>query len=150
MTLTDDQRAAISKWIEEGAKLPEIQKRLKDEFDISLTYLETRLLADDLKLSVKEPEEPEKPAEEPAAAAPEEPEAAPAPGKVTATIDQITRPGAMISGRATFSDGEKAEWYLDQTGRLGLNANTPGYRPSQQDVVDFQMELERLARSQGL
>lgn len=150
MTLTDDQRSAIAKWIEEGAKLPDIQKRLKDEYQISLTYLETRLLADDLKLSLKEPEEPEKPAEEPAAAVPEEPEAIPAPGKVTATIDQITRPGAMISGRATFSDGEKAEWYLDQTGRLGLNPNTPGYRPSQQDVMDFQMELERLARSQGL
>ncbi|HEU4679399.1 MAG TPA: hypothetical protein VFS35_07755, partial [Terrimicrobiaceae bacterium] len=71
-------------------------------------------------------------------------------GKVSVTIDQITRPGAMISGRATFSDGQKAEWYLDQTGRLGLNPSTPGYRPSQQDVMDFQVELEKLARSQGL
>lgn len=150
MTLTDEQRSAISKWIEEGAKLPEIQKRLKEEFDISLTYLETRLLADDLKLSVKEPEEPAKPAEEPEASAAPPEEAAPAPGKVSATIDQITRPGAMISGRVTFSDGEQGEWYLDQTGRLGLNANTPGYRPNQQDVMDFQLELERLARSQGL
>ena len=56
----------------------------------------------------------------------------------------------MISGRVTFSDGQKAEWYLDQTGRLGLNASTPGYRPSKQDVMDFQMELERLAQSHGL
>ena len=65
------------------------------------------------------------------------------------TIDQITRPGAMVSGRATFSDGQSAEWSLDQTGRLGLNPSTPGYRPSQQDVMDFQAELEKLARSQG-
>ena len=151
MTLTDDQRAAISKWIEDGAKLPEIQKRLKEEFQISLTYLETRMLADDLKLAVKEPEPPAKPIEPETPAEPVEPEAiADAPGKVTATIDQITKPGAMISGRATFSDGEKAEWYLDQTGRLGLNPSTPGYRPNQQDVIDFQMELERLARTQGL
>lgn len=148
MTLTDDQRAAISRWIEEGAKLPEIQKRLKEEFQISLTYLETRMLADDLKLAVKEPEPPAKPTEPEVPAEPAEPE--PAPGKVTATIDQITKPGSMISGRATFSDGEKAEWYLDQSGRLGLNPNTPGYRPSQQDVMDFQVELERLARTQGL
>ena len=55
----------------------------------------------------------------------------------------------MVSGRATFSDGQNAEWYLDQTGRLGLNPSTPGYRPSQQDVMDFQVELEKLARSQG-
>lgn len=144
MTLTDEQRAAISQWIEAGASLSEIQKRLKEEFQISLTYLEARLLADDLKLA---PKDPERPVEPPVPAAAEVP---PPTGKVTVTIDQITRPGAMISGRATFSDGEKAEWYLDQTGRLGLNASTPGYRPTQQDVADFQMELEKLARSQGL
>lgn len=146
MTLTDEQRTAISQWINQGASLSEIQKRLKEEFQISITYLETRMLADDLKLTFKEPEKaveaPLPPAEEPAAT--------PAPGGVSVTIDQITRPGSIISGRVTFSDGEKAEWYLDQTGRLGLNASTPGYRPNQDDVMTFQMELEKLARSQGL
>ena len=146
MSLTDDQKAAISKWIEDGANLSEIQKRLKEEFHISLTYLETRLLADDLKLALKEPERPIEPPPLPA----QEKTSAATAGKVSVTIDQITRPGAMISGRATFSDGQKAEWYLDQTGRLGLNPSTPGYRPSQQDVMDFQIELEKLARSQGL
>ena len=138
MILTDDQKAAISKWIEAGASLSEIQKRLKEEFQISITYLEARLLADDLKLALKEPERPAEP-EKPALS-----------GKVSVTMDQITRPGAMVSGRVTFSDGQKAEWYLDQTGRLGLNPSTPGYRPGQQDVMDFQVELEKLARSQGL
>jgi hypothetical protein len=146
MILTDDQKAAISKWIEEGANLSEIQKRLKQEFQISLTYLDTRLLADDLKLSIKEPERPPDPKPLP----PAEPETPAPTGKVSVTIDQITRPGAMVSGRVTFSDGQKSEWYLDQTGRLGLNPSTPGYRPSQQDVMDFQVELEKLARSQGL
>jgi hypothetical protein len=145
MSLTEDQRAAISKWIEEGASLSDIQKRLKEEFQISLTYLETRLLADDLKLALKEPERPIEP---PPLPTPDK--AAPSSGgKVSVTIDQITRPGAMVSGRTTFSDGQTAEWYLDQTGRLGLNPSTPGYRPSQQDVMDFQVELEKLARNQG-
>jgi hypothetical protein len=145
MSLTEDQRAAISKWIEKGASLSDIQKRLKEEFQISLTYLETRLLADDLKLALKEPERPIEP---PPLPTPDK--AAPAAsGKVSVTIDQITRPGAMVSGRTTFSDGQTAEWYLDQTGRLGLNPSTPGYRPSQQDVMDFQVELEKLARNQG-
>lgn len=145
MTLTDEQKAAISVWIQAGAGLPEIQKRLKEELGIALTYFETRLLADDLKLQLLEPE---KPAETPK---PEDPlpESA-APGKLALTIDQITRPGAMVSGRVTFSDGEKAEWSLDQTGRLALNPLTPGYRPSQKDVMDFQVELERAARSQGI
>ena len=61
MILTDDQKAAISKWIEAGASLSEIQKRLKEEFQISITYLEARLLADDLKLALKEPERPPEP-----------------------------------------------------------------------------------------
>jgi hypothetical protein len=145
MSLTEDQRAAISKWIEEGASLSDIQKRLKEEFQLSLTYLETRLLADDLKLRLKEPERPVEP---PPLPTPDKPASAPG-NKVSVTIDQITRPGAMVSGRTTFSDGQSAEWYLDQTGRLGLNPSTPGYRPSQQDVMDFQVELEKLARSQG-
>ncbi len=103
MSLTDDQKAAISKWIGDGANLSEIQKRLKEEFQISLTYLETRLLADDLKLALKEPERPVEPPPLPI----QEKTPATTPGKVSVTIDQITRPGAMISGRATFSDGRK-------------------------------------------
>jgi len=146
MTLTDDQKAAISQWIAGGASLSEIQKRLKEEFQISITYLEARLLADDLKLAFKEAERPA----EPKLPEPEPEIPAGGAGKVSVTIDQITRPGAMISGRATFSDGQTAAWYLDQMGRLGLDPSTPGYRPSQQDVMDFQMELEKLARSQGL
>ena len=55
----------------------------------------------------------------------------------------------MISGRVTFSDGEQAGWYMDQTGRLGLDATTPGYRPTEKDVLAFQVELQRLARTQG-
>ena len=110
MSLTEDQRAAISKWIEEGASLPDIQKRLKEEFQISLTYLETRLLADDLKLALKEPERPVEP---PPLSTPDK-AASSASGKVSVTIDQITRPGAMVSGRATFSDGQSAEWSLDR------------------------------------
>jgi len=50
----------------------------------------------------------------------------------------------------TFSDGENAGWYLDPAGRLALDPSTPGYRPSQKDVMDFQIELEKAARSQGL
>ena len=97
MSLTEDQRASISKWIEEGASLSDIQKRLKEEFQLSLTYLETRLLADDLKLRLKEPERPIEPLPLPT---PDKAASAPG-GKVSVTIDQITRPGAMVSGRAT-------------------------------------------------
>jgi hypothetical protein len=38
---------------------------------------------------------------------------------------------------------------LDQMGRLSLNPSKIGYRPTEKDVLAFQMELQRLARSQG-
>lgn len=160
MTLTDAQKAAVATWLADGAGLSDVQRRLREEFQLSLTYLDTRLLVDDLKLKLKEPEPPEpEPTPEPTPAA----EPPPLPGeddgfddlppagggKVNVTIDQITKPSALISGRVTFSDGETAEWYLDQTGRLGLNATTIGYRPSERDVLAFQVELQRLARQQG-
>ncbi len=59
------------------------------------------------------------------------------------------KPGTMISGKVTFSDGENAAWYMDQTGRLGLDPSTIGYRPTERDVLAFQVELQRLARTQG-
>jgi hypothetical protein len=155
MTLTDEQKTAVAGWIEAGAGLSEVQKRLREEFQLPLTYLDTRLLIDDLKMMPKDPEPdlPPKPAEpEPGLpgdeALPLPPDAG-APGKLQVTIDQIMKPGAMISGRVTFSDGEKAAWYMDQTGRLGLDATTLGYRPSEKDVLAFQVELQRLARTQG-
>ncbi len=147
MTISEEQKATISQWIEAGANLPEIQKRLREELGISLTYLETRFLADDLKLELKEPEKPAEPTTDTIKDAAE---STAAPGKIAVTIDQVTRPGSLVSGRVTFTDGEKAEWYLDQSGRLGLNPNTPGYRPSQEDVAAFQVELENAARAQGL
>lgn len=155
MTLTDEQKAAVTGWIESGASLSDVQKRLREEFQVSLTYLDTRLLVDDLKIKLKEPE-PEPKAPEQPAEADFEPEAEilpPAPaagaGSVKVNIDQIVKPGALISGGVTFSDGERAEWYLDQMGRLALNPSKPGYRPTEKDVLAFQVELQRLARTQG-
>jgi hypothetical protein len=61
----------------------------------------------------------------------------------------VVRPGAVVSGTATFSDGEVGEWYLDQMGQLGFNPRTPGYRPSQADVADFQVKLDAALRQAG-
>jgi hypothetical protein len=115
--------------------------------------MEARFLVDDLKLTPKDPEPP-KVVEPPAAAAPLDAKpvppaaasplaGAPAGGKVTVGVDQITRPGAIVSGKVTFSDGQIADWYLDQTGRLGVVPKVPGYKPSAADVQDFQVALQQ-------
>ena len=74
---------------------------------------------------------------------------APPAGGVNVTMDRITKPHALASGKGTFSDGETAEWMLDQTGRLGLVPGKPGYRPSETDVMAFQRELQRVAQGFG-
>ena len=154
MNLTEEQRQRVTAWITQGAKLGEIQDRLAAEFGIKLTYMDTRFLVDDLKLVPKDPERP-KPVELTAAAkpplaaqpVPAEADELPLPpvggGKVSVTVDQITRPGAMVSGKVTFSDSQTADWYLDQTGRLGVVPKQQGYKPAAADVQDFQIALQQ-------
>jgi hypothetical protein len=156
MNLDEAQRSTVSQWIEQGLKLSEIQNKLNTEFGLRLTYMDVRFLIDDLKLKVKdaEPPKPTPTLNAPVAApagAPNEPQPLepladdaqlPAGTRVSVSVDQIARAGAMVSGKVKFSDGKTAEWYLDQYGRLGLAAADKGYRPPEQDVVDFQAELQ--------
>jgi hypothetical protein len=58
------------------------------------------------------------------------------------SVDQLARPGAVVSGKVTFSDGKSADWYLDQMGRLGVVPRDKGYKPSAADVQAFQMQLQ--------
>ena len=66
------------------------------------------------------------------------------------TVDQIARPGTMVSGNVTFSDGQSAGWYLDQTGRLGLAAEDKTYRPPPADIAEFQTLLQNELAKLGL
>ncbi len=150
MKLDEAQRLAVSQWIGGGAKLSEIQNRLAAEFGLKLTYMEARFLVDDLKLTPKDPEPP-KVVEPPAAAAPPlttkpmpaDADAEVLAGNVAITVDQITKPGTVISGKVAFSDGQTADWYLDQTGRLGLVPKQVGYKPTAADVKEFQLALQQ-------
>ncbi len=70
-------------------------------------------------------------------------------GGVRVTVDEITRPGLVVSGKVTFSDGQVAEWGIDQMGRPMLMPKTQGYRPSQGDVIDFQEQLGQVLGRMG-
>ena len=52
------------------------------------------------------------------------------------------RPGTALSGSVKFASGSTADWYIDQTGRLGLE-NLVGNQPTQEDIQQFQVELEK-------
>ena len=150
MNLDETQKKRVKEWIEEGLKLSEIQDKLNSEFGFRMTYMEVRFLIDDLgvKLKDKPVEVPAPPpaatpaaGTTPAGAAPPEEDGL-AGGGVSVTVDQVTRPGSLVSGKVKFSDGKSAEWYLDQMGRLGLAPKEQGYKPSQEDLLEFQTELQ--------
>jgi hypothetical protein len=166
MTLDEAQKQEVAKWIEEGLKLSEIQSKLGSQFGLRMTYMEVRLLVDDLKLTPKDQQRSSSAkqilakdnlAESAQSPAPEELEgplpdtekAVPGTGSVTVTVDRVARPGAVVSGSVTFTDGNTAAWHLDQLGRLGLAAQQQGYRPSQQDLEVFQVELQRELQKMG-
>jgi len=169
MNLDQAQRQQVAKWIEEGLKLSEIQNKLGSEFGVRMTYMEVRFLIDDLKLKPKDKEPPPAPVLPKAASAgagtssPPGKDAAPAPddeadfgeeplpggANVSVSVDQVTRPGALVSGKVSFSDGQSADWYLDQMGRLGVVAKQQGYKPSQADIMAFQTELQNQLAKMG-
>jgi hypothetical protein len=147
MNLDDVQRQKVTAWVQEGLKFAEIQKRLESELGLRMTYLEVRLLVDDLKLKPKDPPAPPKTVPKPEDVL--TPPAAP-PGKVSVTVDQLARPGALVSGKVKFTDGKSAEWILDQAGRLGLVPSQKGYKPPAADLQEFQLALQEELQKQGL
>src|SRR5579871_5588355 len=61
MSLDETQRKKVTGWIAEGLKLSEIQNRLASELGVRMTYMDVRLLVDDLKLTPKDAEPPKPP-----------------------------------------------------------------------------------------
>ncbi len=179
MQVTEDKKKTIGEWIQSGADLGKIQQSLKKEFGLNLTYLDTRFLLGDLGLEVIQEEEEEvtdpeesiseekdssaiSNGEEPEAKSEEEDSLPGNPeekevdenenqtANVNLTVDSLTQPQCVISGKVTFSDGKGAAWYIDQLGRLGLNPDEEGYNPTQDDLAVFQSELRDVLSKQGL
>ena len=161
MQLTDEQKKAVARWVEEGCSLAEIQKKLAEEFHVSATYMDVRLLVIDLGLEIRERARAPQPAEHVLAPEQEMEQEYASPfgrrrhqpqepgGRVTVTLDRVQRPGALVSGSVVFSDGVRANWALDQLGRVALEAEQPGYSPSEEDIRAFQDEFRKLLEERG-
>ncbi len=153
MTLNQEQKEHLTTWVQQGLPLAEIQRLLRETFQLNLTYMDVRFLVDDLGLTIASKPKPADPlagfqAPLSGAAVPEgleengykDAEATFASVKVS--VDKIQRPGAMISGSVVFSDRQTAGWQIDQMGRLGLIPATAGYNPSPEDIQEFQHQLQ--------
>lgn len=146
--LENDIKIFMASRIAEGISLSDIQNEVNEKFQLSMTYMDIRILAAGLdidwqaKAAAKAEEEKKEEETAPEEAAPEEAPAAPADGQTVVEISKLMRPGTVLSGSVKFASGSTADWYIDQTGRLGLE-NLVGNQPTQEDIQQFQVELEK-------
>lgn len=172
MMTQQEIKAFIADGIAQGLSLSKIQDALTGK-GTHITYMELRLLASEIEVSQLEkldkpkakPAAPAEPAPVPgmdagmeegddeeltppeaAAPAAEEaaPEAAPAAGKTVVEVNPIAKPGFLVHGSVKFASGVTADWFLDQDYRLGLSNNSG--KPTENDIMEFQKELQKVLR----
>ena len=176
MALTPEQSQAVTSWVAAGDNLSAIQKKLIEQFKISMTYRDVRFLVDDLNLALKDAapkvdasdvtKTPGAPAAAPArqpgpgtdaVAGGEEEFAEPTDelpagaSTVSVSLDKVTlTPGALASGAVTFSDGVTGKWIVDNQGRPGFTQiSKPGYRPTPADGEAFMQQLSAALQKRG-
>ena len=142
-SFTPEQIEQIRAQARKVRSVGELQTYINSAFGTRLTYLETRFLMDDHALEL---------AEAKPSAAEQKPQNTNDPlegdvvdeggGTVRVSVDPVTRPGKVVNGTVTFSDGKTATWGLDALGRLSLSPTQIGYRPSQEDMIQFQEALQ--------
>ena len=141
-TVTAEQLEMVRQWASLGVDLNGIQKNLAAECGVHMTYMDVRFLLLDHGIEIATaavPVEEKKP--EPAP----EPESAPQPaadGKLVVTLDELTLPGTLISGKVAFASGTRGGWQIDQLGRFAWNALEG--QPTPEELQAFQMELTKL------
>src|SRR4051812_31626443 len=121
MELTPEQSEAVKTWIAAGDNLSLVQKKLSEQFKLSLTYRDVRFLVDDLNLQLKDAAPKVDTSDVSKGSAPKTPEPTEdagveddlgeevppgGAGSVQVAMDKVTLiPGAVASGSVTFSDG---------------------------------------------
>ena len=106
MNLDESQRKKVGEWVSQGLKLSEIQNRLASELGLRMTYMEVRMLVDDLKLVPKDTERvtPASPLTAPAGGT--APTAAPRPGSNPQPLAAEAPPGKVsvtVTGKIPHS-----------------------------------------------
>lgn len=86
MPLTPEQKQTVGTWVAAGDNLSAIQKKLNEQFKVSMTYMDVRFLVDDLNLELKDPAP--RVSADLSKAAPAQPKAPSAPAPHSASADQ--------------------------------------------------------------
>lgn len=146
-TVTAEQLELVRQWAAEGVDLNGIQKRLAAECGVHMTYMDVRFLLLDhgIEIASAATPAPEKKEEPVAKEVPVEPAVPAAPGQVgkpVVTLDELTLPGTLISGKVSFTSGTTGAWQIDQLGRFAWS-ELQG-QPTPEELQAFQFELTQI------
>jgi hypothetical protein len=151
--MNDSERdQLIAELLGEGLSLSDVQKTLKEKHGLQITYMDLRLISSELEVDWEK-------IDPKAAKDSEKKDDATASGNNTSdsglsdnvggkngtvvNVNKVVRPGAVMSGDVKFRSGATADWHLDPLGRLGLNPTGTGDKPTEEDLQEFQMELQK-------
>ena len=137
----DELKKSIVKLLNEGHSLSDIQTILDEKYNEKMTFMELRILAselEDVDWTKGEPKD-----EEPEADEEKDKSAEDTDGQTVVEISKLQRPGIALSGSVKFASGASADWVLDQMGRLGFEKSVG--KPTEEDLKEFQEELQRVA-----
>lgn len=115
MTLTPEQKQAVAAWIAAGDNLSAVQKKLGEQFQISMTYRDVRFLVDDLNLELKDA----------------------APKVDTSDVTKAAPPAAPAKSAAA-APAEKKGFFDAAKEKLGLGKSQPA--EPEDDAEDFAEE----------
>ena len=138
----------ITRLLGEGHSLSEVQKILQEEYSLQITYMDLRLISSELDVNWEKCDKNQEAKTvnkviEKNESTPEADWGSNGESKTIVNVSKVVRPGAVMSGDVRFKSGATAEWQLDPIGRLGLNPTGDSEKPSEEDLQDFQIELQK-------
>ena len=149
--MDDNQiKEIVRKELNKGTALGEVQRMLQEEHDVNMTYFDLRMMAAELDVDWDKQED-KKTVTEAASTEGILDEHPPEGGAATGTqvtVDKVTRPDALMSGTVKFKSGASGKWFIDHAQQLGLSPDPGSSKPTQDDVIEFQQELQKAVRGQ--
>jgi hypothetical protein len=120
MTLTPEQKQAVAAWVAAGDNLSVVQKKLSDQFQISLTYRDVRFLVDDLNLELKDP--------------------APKVDASDVTKTPAAKPNVPAGAPRAGAAGEKKGFFDKAKEKLGLAKDDAAAAADEEEIVEEEIE----------
>ncbi|MCP4177075.1 MAG: hypothetical protein GY756_04840 [bacterium] len=152
----EEIKILVGELLNEGISLSDIQKKLQNDHEVKMTFFDLRLLASELesidwskqKADIKAAKAAKKAEEEKEKAAKDAENSDEISSGTVVEVSKLTRPGSVANGSVKFASGAKAEWILDQAGRLALDKSEG--EPTEEDIQEFQAELQKVLSNGGM